>query len=613
MIRRISSGLILRCAFMVLYVGMVLWCTGSVMRESDQASVIDGSLQLARDGEIQGRDFYNYDRTYGSYWILSSVYKSAGLEVVNSPSDEVVAWGNRVAAGVFLLGLVPAFICFGPSKWWEWVVAVACLFSPVLLFSVPLLSSNVISAGFLFGLVAVLSKRGSVAVDMIAGVLAFCAVAARADAVLVMPVLACLSTKESTLGSLVKDRRIWVMVLACVTALVLGSVIYPATMYKPATFFNGKLLISFFVFAMNGGFVVLLVLLIGLFQIAWKDRSLFHLLILGVVVLPILFYGRVLYSPRHLMTTVLVLMFSVILLRGRELWTRLLVMRWVRLSLLIVGGVTVLSSFVGLGMNSFRSGKVVLTQPTLYPTADGFWPMGANFWFSGRLQNARNVPIDHNQRIWQAWESMDETDLPSGPVSVKSHGLVSYGELRLSMLGHSSGPEEVESGSVLVDGRSLLKTPMGMAGEAKEAVGASLKNDQDVRELSSSANAGIFCVGDQYQETSARWKVLKALNEYAHGDDYVLMKSDSKWHELQDRGPFRWLLVIPQSTEPEFDRWVKRNREIKVEKIKNSEVGAIYGFVSKDGMWAPDFEMLPEDVWVARSALVLFMQRKNYH
>lgn len=598
---------------MVVFAGIVMWCSGPVMRESDQASVIDGSLHLARDGKLAGRDFYNYDRTFGSYWILSAVYKVKGLEKPLSSSEEIVTLGNRVAACIFLLGLVPAFIFFGPSKWTEWVVAVSCLFSPVLLFSAPLLSSNVISAGFLFGVVAVLRKNGSLAVDVLAGVLTFCAVAARADAVLVMPILACLSTKQATLGSLVKDRRAWIMAFACIGALVLGSAVYTNTMFKPATFFNGKLFISFFAFAMNGGFVVLLIFLIGLFRIAWKDRSLFYLLLLGAVILPILFYGRVLYSPRHLMTTVLVLLFSVMLLRGRELWARLFVMRWVRLSLLIAGGGTLLSSFVGLGMTSFRSGQPVMTRSTLYPTADGFWPMGANFWFLGRLKNAQNVPIDHNQRVWQAWASMGASDLPSGPVSVKSHGLVSYGELRLSMLDRSSSVEEVEGGSILVDGRSLLKTPMGMTGMVKEPVGVISGNDQFVRELSLAETAGIFCVGSQHQNTSERWKVLKELKEHTQGDDYVLMKSHSRWNELQDRGPFRWLVVVPLSTEPEFDQWVKLNPGIKVEKIKNSEVGVVYGFVSKDGMWVPDFTTLPRNVWVARSALVSFMQRKKYN
>ena len=65
-------------------------------------------------------------------------------------------------------------------------------------------------------------------------------------------------------------------------------------------------------------------------------------------------------------------------------------------------------------MAGFTEGRLVISESTLYPTADGFWPMGAYGDFYGRLAMADEVAVDHNQEVWAAWEAVSEEDLPLG-------------------------------------------------------------------------------------------------------------------------------------------------------------------------------------------------------
>ena len=58
-IEAISSGhggrpLLCRLIFIVLFSAALLWVVGPVMRESDQASVLNGALLMARNGELAG-------------------------------------------------------------------------------------------------------------------------------------------------------------------------------------------------------------------------------------------------------------------------------------------------------------------------------------------------------------------------------------------------------------------------------------------------------------------------------------------------------------------------------------------------------------------------------
>ena len=304
-----------RLLFIMLFSASLLWVVGPVMRESDQASLLDGALRIARDGQLSGLTFYNYDRTYVSYWMLASVFKIFGLE--RGDADAVVLAGNMLACAVFLIGFAVAWLRSGPSEWCGWVVVLTGLLCPTLLFSMPLLSSNMISAGWLFLLIVMMSRRGHLAGDLVAGLLAYLAVGARADAVLVMPLLAVLSSRESTWGSLFSDRRIWIVGIGSLLALATGMVLSSISPYNPPAIFEPATFAAYFIFGMGGA----LVLLFGL--IGWKSAqlirkpSLYACLIVLSLALPLLYYSWLMYTPRHLVTAVFVLLCTAMMIRVR--------------------------------------------------------------------------------------------------------------------------------------------------------------------------------------------------------------------------------------------------------------------------------------------------------
>ena len=119
------------------------------MRESDQASLLEGAIQIARDGKVCGVNFYNYRGQYGSYWILAGVFWLLGLSDVGVASSSVIFYGNFFTASIFCSGLFLLLLRSGPQTLPEWVVTIVVLLSPTFLFSAPLLSSNLISGGFL--------------------------------------------------------------------------------------------------------------------------------------------------------------------------------------------------------------------------------------------------------------------------------------------------------------------------------------------------------------------------------------------------------------------------------------------------------------------------------
>ena len=112
-IEAISSGhggrpLLCRLIFIVLFSAALLWVVGPVMRESDQASVLNGALLMARNGELAGVSFYNYDRTFVSYWMLAGMLKGFGLEQGNA--DTIVFAGNMLACAFFLAGFAVVWL-----------------------------------------------------------------------------------------------------------------------------------------------------------------------------------------------------------------------------------------------------------------------------------------------------------------------------------------------------------------------------------------------------------------------------------------------------------------------------------------------------------------------
>ena len=605
-----GGTLLCRLLFIVLFSAALLWVVGPVMRDSDQASVLNGALQMARNGEFAGVSFYNYDRTFVSYWMLAGMLKGFGLEQGNA--DTIVFAGNMLACAFFLAGFAVVWLRCGPSNLCGWAVVITGLLCPTLLFSMPLLSSNMISAGWLFLLVAMMSRRTGLAGDLLSGLLAYLAVGARADAVLVMPLIAVLSIRESTWHSLFTDRRVWMVGIASLLALATGIALSSIPPFNPSAIFEPNTFAAYLVFGMGGA----LALLAGL--VAWKllqlirKPSLYGCLIVISLVAPLLYYGWLMYTPRHLVTTVLMLLFTVMFDRGRQWWAEMTMVKYGRGVVLVGAGLCAVLLFVGVSMDSMKKGKLVAGATTYYPTSDGHWPMGGNLNFLLRLKNAPDDPIDHNQRVWGAWNNIDKKQVAEVPVVVRSCGLESYGALFLTVAGYESAREEGDEVSILVDGRSLFKQQAGykLAG----ADGPIDWQKQKAKTVGKYTGDGIFMAGNKISAADEEWTIWQAASQVSEGDDYLIVTVDNRHATFRAPGKHRWMVIFPKGAEDMSEALSSSLTQASIDDARTDEVDStvFVSFVAA-GEQLPDiFSGLPEDAWVARSSLPAFMRRQKH-
>ena len=112
----------------VFWICLEIWAVGPVMRESDQASLLEGSLQLV-SGEraVAGNDSYNYDKQYLSSWITAGWLKLRMTAVEGSAG--IVREGNLLAVTFFALALLAAV---GGRKRWSGI-HVAVLYGALFL------------------------------------------------------------------------------------------------------------------------------------------------------------------------------------------------------------------------------------------------------------------------------------------------------------------------------------------------------------------------------------------------------------------------------------------------------------------------------------------------
>lgn len=387
------------------------------MRESDQASILDGGIALSRGDVSPWRaDFYNYDRQFLTYWVVAAVVSVSSSERAVSP--ERLLFATNLAASLILwVGVAGLVVCRARGDRLVAALVAAIVVAPSLLLSSGLLCSNIVSGGFLAVLAALLySKRfrAEVRLSLVAG-LTFAAVGARADAVLCLPFLCWVSVPASRFRALLLKPEHWASSAGAIAALALGEWVKrsDSILFYPSPFVF-RIVAAYSTFGLGASLGVV-ALLIGL--ISWRiarsttaRRKNFFVLGLVCALLPLVFYGAQLVSPRHWLTTIWVMLFFVTSRRGRAMM-RLGLRPQARRVLAVAA---LLGAFVpmviGVHLPALSSPRLIVRDATLYPSADGLWPMGAYADFIGALRRASREPIDHNQEIWAA---LGQTPLPS--------------------------------------------------------------------------------------------------------------------------------------------------------------------------------------------------------
>ena len=586
-----------------LFSFLALACLAPVMRESDQASIIDGAVQLARGSALSGQEFYNYDLLFGTYWVVAIIYKLLGLAHSDGdlPAyiDSLVLAANVLSAVLFLTSLWTLLPRVKFTTVTQVVVLGCVLLSPVLLFSSSLCSPALCSAAFLVGLISLLSAdrkgfKGNVSL----AVVSFCAVACRADAVLALPFLCCLAAREERLISLVKDSRFWMMLVGAVLAIGVGKALFPYEMHQPERFFTPLLFASYLIFGL-GASVLLYGLIVGygVFQLR-KGARLFHLVYLLAFLTPMLYYATAFFTPRYLILTSVLILATLFFERGNALWLVLNTRRVTRVGVLGVGAVAVLSFFVGIQLRGIKTPNLVMTNATYYPTADGYWSMGSSGALLLKIKQSNDIPLDHNQRVWSAWKGVSPGEVPSLS-RVRSRGFMSFGKCWLTV----AGKEYVKEGDapILFDGRSVTRFGDSYLRHSK------IDLSQGAVKLSSargSVSEAIFLTGGGAVPESLQR--FYSVSEITNGND-VLLSAGFGDLLTQSRANYEWCFYVPLGSKVAFEEWAEQQKALPQERAVSGSLLYLYRSEPAHKWVSPS--LLPEGVFVARSALVSIMSK----
>ena len=320
-------------------------------------------------------------------------------------------------------------------------------------------------------------------------------------------------------------------------AIVTGRLIDPTPTSLPEPFFVPATFVVYLAGGLGGS--LLLVLLFSAQMVRLRTRE---TLVLGLAILvPLVFYSCLLYTPRHLFVVALALIASVLLPRGAEIWLGVASARFGRvlLGLALVG--TLVPWVMGARMTGFTQGRMVISESTLYPSADGFWPMGAYGHFYGRLAMADEVAVDHNQEVWAAWSAVSEEDLSSGKGAIVSSGLASYGGFALMWHGRPQAQGLDEADFVLFDDRTITKRELSV--DRLEYPGQSLagmllsKGCIKVVGKAQGRSILLWTPEAATEEIDDSVNLRMALSDLAGGNDFRLERwRDAEWKEADWRG-----------------------------------------------------------------------------
>ncbi len=617
-----------RCAaiVVVLLAGALGWLgLGQTIRESDQASLLLGALNLSRDWQPSGAGLYNYENQWFTYWILCGFGRLFDL-LSDGGVEQFVGFFNTVAL-VICWGGVSAAVVFAAGRSWAGLAVASGVFlSPVWLMSLPLLSSNVISAGFL-GLWIVAMEMGKGregklgwGIAVVSGALAFCAVGCRVDAAFVLPAwaVAWWGLGRGWVGML-RENRLWLSVVGAVAAVVIGRLLSAEASGSWSPFFHWKTFAGFTVFGLGGvafWFVALFVMgIVGLVGRGSGRRDTWLKLVwVALLLFPVVFYARVLFSPRHFLTGALVVTLSGCFAGAEVMWANIFrsKARW----LMFAGWASlVLPLVVGVRLQSLSAGKLTLgADATEFPTTDGNWVMGGYVHFLRRLSSASIRPIDHNQRVWGAWCRVPADAVGDESFNVVSAGLSSYGRLwatwhkkALQRDGGGLASRISDGEMVLFDDRSLTKKRMfSTRGKNNEPAPLSA-----VRNLSGASIVGEFqsariLKGGRDSSSTEGGELLArsgAISGLVKGNG-MLFEPAAEWTKLLPRSSdeYIWIVVDVLGGEVGDPDWGEA-REFNGVRYQVWEGSKPPNFVESISTMS---------AWVARSELPRFFNVSNY-
>jgi hypothetical protein len=495
------------------------------MHESDQASILLGSLRLAQnDASWINPGFYEYGNYFMSYWILAGIFKLL-------PHADPLLLGNATSLGIFGLGvLVLLFSIRRASSPSRAVAIFSALAAPAVLVHLPYLAPNFISAGFLFagaGLFNISTRFFPASVFL--WVLAFCC---RMDGLLLVPLLAWLSADRCSFKQLIRSGRSWSIAGCGMLVLLVGRFLNgqaPSLVYSP--FFIPKIYFAFLLFGAGGAAFLFILLLWRLFREgavqAEADSRFFWWAAPIALLVPFVFYSVFMFSTRHWVVLIAGLLLLVCSGQTEQWWNKLTGSSAVLLLC------SLFPLVAGIQLPFTAKPRLTVKAPTLFPTTDGRCPMGAvlPFMFS-------ELRMDHNNQTWEAARSVEHWDEFKGKVPLGSFQLFDIVRLAVFLRGQQTnerGENLAEAPFFYFSSRALLKPEVRM--DEKLAVFSGVRiEDFAMEKVTGSFPVCILKLKPVQKGVEEIWPELKKTVFFLH---QIFRGNEFKWLGTVSSGSFR--------------------------------------------------------------------------
>lgn len=438
---------------------LVFWMVSGAMRHQDQAAYINGAIELAK-GEISPwhADLFEYDKEFGSYWLLASVLRASGFRSVVLVTNLLQAIGFAVTFGIVLiyrLREVPASLILPFAL------------CPALVLGVPFMGTAMISLTFLLLGFSVM-RRGEPLRQGVACLLIGVASACRGDVILAVPALVLSQfSRKQFMGFF--NAPIAGIALASVLPPVLGQFWRSGQSdggileILQSTHAGISVIAGFVIFGLGVPVLILLALPSSLFFAAAVRKRSWRLYyaVRGISpLIPLGFYIYQLATPQHFLLTLACYVFTISDKRA------LLAFWWLRrysvperLISTALGLAIVAPWIVGVKAPSLKGIYPTFSLAQQFPTSHGHFPMGAYAAFA-YFMGRPNFALDHNQKIFAAAKNA-QYDTCDGRVPVLSTPMSGYIELAVRLDNLSPeivfDPQEVHCGFAYADARSLLR------------------------------------------------------------------------------------------------------------------------------------------------------------
>ncbi len=291
------------------------------------------------------------------------------------------------------------------------------------------------------------------------------AVAARADALLIIPCLLWRASCRMPFLQLIRSEKFLLGGGTLLLALCLGIVVAKGDLGEEvATYFNPKVFLAYVVFGLGAATIVIAWIASGIGAAVGcrprRHRSFYAAGLVAFGLTPA-FYALRLFSTRYwtVWTVGMIVLLSsrrtAVLLHSKS--------KWVEAGLAfgcLLGAYVPL--VIGLNLPFRDSPNAVISAGTRFPTADGNLSMGG-YLFALRDVSRSNGLVDHNQAIWLAARDAGYRPNSADVVLVVDSPMVSYIELAVTLRGYRistlSSPEE----GACIDSRSLIRPAMNFA------------------------------------------------------------------------------------------------------------------------------------------------------